>query len=115
MLLESKKYLEDIRYAIEAIHQFVSGKVFTDYSTDRLLQSGVERQFEIIGEALSRLLKVDNNRAPSKSHRVRNHPNIDFDNQMTTLDRDPINLISIVNIASERKRIERRSDRNHRW
>lgn len=37
--------------------EFVAGKIFEDYANDRLLRSAVERQFEIIGEALNQLCK----------------------------------------------------------
>jgi hypothetical protein len=45
--------------ACELLHQFTSGRSFDDYGKDALLRLAVERQFEIIGEALSRALRVD--------------------------------------------------------
>lgn len=56
---ESKKYLYDIHHAIGLLKQFTAGKSFGDYERDAMLRAAVEREFEIIGEALSQLSKLD--------------------------------------------------------
>lgn len=57
MQLEARKYLYDIQRASDFIARFCEGKDFQQYQADDLLKSAVERQFEIIGEALSKLAK----------------------------------------------------------
>ena len=59
MQLECRKLLYDIQQATEKVTSFVSGKSFADYESDDLLRSGVERQFEIMGEALNQFSKID--------------------------------------------------------
>jgi uncharacterized protein with HEPN domain len=51
-------YLWDMLDAASAIRQFVAGKTFKDYTSDRLLRGAVERHIEIIGEA-ARNISVD--------------------------------------------------------
>ena len=51
------KYLYDVKDAASAIKRFTDGKTFNNYNENSLLQSGVERKFEIIGEALNRIKK----------------------------------------------------------
>ena len=55
--LEAKKYLFDMLQACERINAFIRGKTKDDFTSDDMLRSAVERQFEIIGEALNQLLK----------------------------------------------------------
>ena len=59
MRLEAKKYLYDVHQAAGLIADFTRDKGFADYQQDALLRSGVERQFEIIGEALAQLARLD--------------------------------------------------------
>src|SRR5688500_5013968 len=64
---ETAKLLYDMKHAAARIARFVTGKEFDDYLNDELLRSGVERQFEIIGEAMTRLMKQDRALAESIS------------------------------------------------
>jgi uncharacterized protein with HEPN domain len=57
--LEIRKYLFDILQACDLLKQFTAGKTFDDYTADPMLRSAVERQFEIIGEALNQALQLD--------------------------------------------------------
>ena len=52
---DPRKLREDILLAIEEIETFCRGKTFGDFQKDRGLQLIVERELEIIGEALARL------------------------------------------------------------
>ena len=51
------KYLYDINECCKRLVDFTDGKTLEDYQATALLRSGVERQFEIIGEAMGQLLK----------------------------------------------------------
>lgn len=51
--------LWDLATAAKRIQGFVAGKTWNDYAGDLLLRSGVERQFEIAGEAMSVLRDLD--------------------------------------------------------
>ena len=72
MQLESKKFLFDIQRAARRIEEFVRHKTFSDYERDPMLRAAVERQFEIIGEALRRLVAED----PVTGARISEHARI---------------------------------------
>ena len=59
MYARSSKWLEDIRDAAAFIGQVTHGRTLDAYSADRLLRQAVERNFEIIGEAIKRLAQHD--------------------------------------------------------
>ena len=54
MSLRSKKFLKDIEIGIKEIQDFTKDKKYDDFISDRLMQLGIERALEIIGEAVSR-------------------------------------------------------------
>jgi uncharacterized protein with HEPN domain len=56
---EPRAFLWDARNGADTIAGFLAGKSFDDYSEDEMLRSAVERQFEIVGEALSQLSRMD--------------------------------------------------------
>ena len=58
MLPEEKVWLEDIKRSIQEINGFLSGLIsFKDFQNDLKTKKAVERNLEIIGEALNRILK----------------------------------------------------------
>ena len=59
MRLEAKKYLYDIEQAAALLVEFTTGKTFAEYTRNAMLRAAVERKFEIIGEALVKLAKLD--------------------------------------------------------
>ena len=56
---EVEKYLYDIRNAASLLRDFTRGRSFKDYQSNVMLRAAVERQFEIVGEAVSQLAKID--------------------------------------------------------
>lgn len=63
-----RTWLFDIQQACSLLAEFTSGKSLDDYRSDAMLRSAVERQFEIIGEALSQFLRV----SPALGSRISN-------------------------------------------
>jgi uncharacterized protein with HEPN domain len=59
MRLEAKKYLHDIQTAAGLIAEFTLGLSFAGYRENAMVRAAVEREFEIIGEALAQLAKFD--------------------------------------------------------
>lgn len=58
---EIRKNLFDILQAAEEIQSFIQGMDFKAYQNSSVTQRAVERDFEIVGEALNRIKKIDEN------------------------------------------------------
>lgn len=62
MLPKIKSYLHDILVSIDSIFDFVGNETsFDDYCNNKLLRRAVEREIEIIGEAMTKILKLEAN------------------------------------------------------
>ena len=64
-----EKLLSDVLAAAAAIRQFLQGNTRETYGNDLMLRSAVERQLEILGEAVRRLEALD----PSLARRISEH------------------------------------------
>jgi uncharacterized protein with HEPN domain len=80
MQREAPAYLRDVIEACDAIGSVLSGVEFDEYQATRMLRSSVEREFTIIGEAVSVLSRTE----PELFARITNGRRIvDFRNQLT--------------------------------
>ncbi len=61
MRRDPKAYLWDAHEAMDAILEFTTGRSKEEFLQDLMLRSAVERQFEIVGEALNQLGRHDQN------------------------------------------------------
>jgi len=69
---EASKLVFDMRAACELISSFTAGMSYGDYKADACVQSAVERQFQIVGEALHQLFKAH----PEVASRIPAHRDI---------------------------------------
>lgn len=58
MKLETRKFLYDIHQAALLVHEFTLDKKFKDFTRDSMMRAAVEREFEIIGEAMKQLAQI---------------------------------------------------------
>ncbi len=76
MELEIKKYLFDIQESIDSIEKYLGEKRdFKVYIADKMLRRAVEREFEIIGEAMGRIEKIDSSLNISSKKQIINMRN----------------------------------------
>ena len=97
MEVEILKYLSDVKDAVSAILKFVEDKTYEDYREDDLLISGVERKFEIIGEALNRIKRS----SPQVLNKIRDHRSIISFRNILAHGYDSIDLRIVWDIIEE--------------
>ena len=91
MRRDARAYLWDARVAVDSIREFTRGRSVEAYRRDAMLRSAVERQFEILGEALNQLRRL----APTVAGRIPELGDIvDFRNLLihgyATIDHDTV-------------------------
>lgn len=59
MQIKVLKWLEDIKYSANFISNAIINKNLEDFIEDSILRAAIERHFEIIGEAINRISKID--------------------------------------------------------
>jgi uncharacterized protein with HEPN domain len=71
-LRNPKKYLYDIANGCEFVLEMTRGKTVEDYRNDRMFRSALERELQIIGEAMLQLDSV----SPQTAEKISQHRNI---------------------------------------
>jgi uncharacterized protein with HEPN domain len=72
LLDQQRKLLEDMPAAAADIATFATAKSESDFVSDKQLRWSIERGFEIVGEALSQLNKID----PALAGQITDHRKI---------------------------------------
>ncbi len=65
-----RKYLFDILESVQSIETFIDGIDFFQYQKNKMARRAVERELEIIGEAMNLLLKIDKNIEITSAKRI---------------------------------------------
>jgi uncharacterized protein with HEPN domain len=66
-----KKYLFDIKKAIKSIDKYLNDeRDFESFKNQKIVRRAVEREFEIIGEAVNKLMKIDEAPAIQNARRI---------------------------------------------
>ena len=66
-----KKYLYDVQQSVNSIFEYLGEKRdFFEYERNKLLRRAVERELEIIGEAVKHLLELDENICIDNARRI---------------------------------------------
>jgi len=67
---KTRKYLFDILEAVISIESYISNIDFIKYQKNKMIRRAVERELEIIGEAMNNLLKADSSVKITSAERI---------------------------------------------
>ena len=95
-----KKYLHDIKECIESIESFLGeARDFDVYEKNKLLRRGCERELEIIGEAMNRILKIEPNFKITNARKIVNFRNF-ISHEYEDIENDLIWLIIVRDLPN---------------
>lgn len=67
---KTRKYLFDILEAVNSIENYILNVDFIQYQKNKMVRRAVEREFEIIGEAMNAMLKTDSSIKITSAERI---------------------------------------------
>lgn len=67
---KTRKYLFDILEAVNSIENYILNVDFIQYQKNKMVRRAVEREFEIIGEAMNAMLKADSSIRITSAERI---------------------------------------------
>ena len=76
MPVNAQTYLFDIQKSIELIREFTQDQTFEMFQENAMMNSAVERQLSIVGEAIVQLLKLEPNISITAARQIAGFRNI---------------------------------------
>ena len=92
---DPEKYLYDMLSSCDFLLEFTRGKTVEDYTKDRAFRSALERELQIIGEAL---MQLDKN-WPELAEQIPNYRNIIGFRHVLVHGYDSLNPITVWNVV----------------
>ncbi len=95
---DPQKYVYDILSSCDFLLDFVTGRTVDDYERDRGFRSAVERELQIIGEAVMQLERL----APHLAARIPEHRNIIGFRHVLVHGYDSLHSATVWNVIEEK-------------
>lgn len=95
---DPQKYVYDILSSCDFLLDFVTGRTVDDYEQDRGFRSAVERELQIIGEAVMQLERL----APHLAARIPEHRNIIGFRHVLVHGYDSLRSVTVWNVIEEK-------------